>query len=133
MLLSLNDIEVCIPAEVFMRFGRKYQLNANGQINDTGFMLELKVKKGCKIMVIKNINTIDCLTNGAMGIIVNIVYRNSEVYCLLIKFAGEKTGSMRRLQYAAMLNGREDLTPIIKVEHPYKLPSKSNIKQHSAQ
>jgi hypothetical protein len=133
MLLSLNDIEVCISAKVFMPVGRKYVINKNGQIDDTGFMFQLKVKKGSKVMVIKNIDTIDCLTNGAMGIIVDIVYRNCEVYCLLVKFAGEKTGSMRRLLYAPMLKGRESLTPIMMVEHTYQLPSKTNIKKHHVQ
>ena len=116
-----------------MPFGRNYHINSNGQIDDTGFMSELKVKKGSKIMVIKNIDTLDCLTNGAMGILVDIVSRNNEIYCLLIKFVDERTGKLRRLQFAEMLKGREHLTPIMMVEHSYHLPSKSKSKKHSAQ
>ena len=98
-----------------MPFGRKYHIGKNGQIDDTGFMSELLIKQNCKIMVIKNIDVLDSLTNGAMGIIIEIVYQQNEIYCLLIKFSDEKIGKMRRNKYANMLTGRENLTPIMRV------------------
>ena len=133
MILSLKQPEVSISAKVFMPVGRKYHQNLNGQIDDTGFMSVLRVKKGAKVMIIKNIDTLDCLTNGAMGIIKEIISRNSEVYCLLIKFADEKIGAMRRLQYSSMLKGKEELTPIMMVEHSYQIPSNHKQKKHFAQ
>ena len=47
--------------------------SGDGTIGTTGYMNELKLKIGAKVMLIKNINTRDCLTNGQTGILEQVV------------------------------------------------------------
>ena len=45
----------------------KPKTDASGAINGTPLQKELKMKRGAKIMLTDNIDTVDCLTNGAFG------------------------------------------------------------------
>ena len=60
-------------------------------------MRELKMKVGAKVMMIRNVNTEDSLTNGQLGVLVGVI-RDKEggVQKLMIKFDKLDAGKMTR-------------------------------------
>ena len=69
----------------------------DGSVHTTGFMDELRLKVGAKVMMIKNVNTSDCLTNGQTGILLDLVKeRTGEVQYLVVQFDREAAGRQAR-------------------------------------
>ena len=50
-----------------------------GAVASTSFLDELELKIGAKIMIIHNIDTTDCLTNGQLGELIDTVKTTKEV------------------------------------------------------
>ena len=42
-------------------------------VAETGFVNELKIKIGAQIMLIYNVNTLDGLTNGQLGVVKHVI------------------------------------------------------------
>ena len=55
-----------------------------GAVATTSFLDELQLKLGAKVMLIHNIDTVDCLTNGQLGELIDVI-KNGEVDKLVIK------------------------------------------------
>ena len=65
----------------------------DGQISNTGFLDELKLKVGAKVMLIKNLDTRDFLTNGQTGTLMDIVKDSKgAVRHLIVRFDREGAG-----------------------------------------
>ena len=64
-----------------------------GEVGNTGYMDELKVKLGCKVMLIQNIDVADCLTNGQLGTLIGTVKApNGSVRMLIVEFKNKNAG-----------------------------------------
>ena len=48
-----------------------------GAVASTSFLDELKLKLGAKVMIIHNIDTVDSLTNGQLGVLVFFIIWNT--------------------------------------------------------
>ena len=44
-----------------------------GTVGSTSFINELSLKLGCKVMIIHNIDTPDKLTNGQLGVLIDMI------------------------------------------------------------
>ena len=67
-------------------------------------MDRLKLKLGAKVILIHNINTLDCLTNGQLGILIGVIKAdNINTDKLVIKFANENAGKITRNKYPESL------------------------------
>ena len=72
---KLNEIEgelFTIKAKNTSRTVRKFKTNKAGCIKNTPFLDELKLKIGCEVVLVHNIDTLDGLTNGCRGVLVDV-------------------------------------------------------------
>ena len=75
----------------------------SGTIGSTAFKDVIKVKKGVKIILIHNLDTSDCLTNGQLGKLVDVIMtKDGEVDKLVVKFKDERVGLKSQQQNPAM-------------------------------
>ena len=51
-------------------------IDPTGNVPNTNLQKIFKFKIGCQIMLTYNINTVDCLVNGAIGVIVGVTYNS---------------------------------------------------------
>ena len=72
------------------------KIQDDGSIGTTAFLQTLKLKVGSRVMLIFNINTLDGLTNGAQGEIVNIIIQQDKPLFIMVKFYNEKIGYEQR-------------------------------------
>ena len=71
-----------------------------GAVASTSFINELNLKIGAKIMLIHNIDTIDCLTNGQLGVLVGTINTTEEKnYKLIVKLQNNNAGKQNRLNH----------------------------------
>ena len=94
-LNSLNGELIKIKAthhHATQRNYKPYIEPKEGAVASTAFIDELKLKIGAKIMIIHNIDTADCLTNGQLGELVDIIKTTKgEVDKLIIKLKKKRT------------------------------------------
>ena len=71
----------------------------DGTVGDTGFMDQLILKQNAKVMIIYNINTLDSLTNGQIGVLVDATkLQDGQVNMLIIKLNNPNAGQENRKQ-----------------------------------
>ena len=96
--------------------------SGDGTIAKTGFMNKLKLKVGAKVMLIKNIRTEDCLTNGQTGILQHVVKDcKGGVKYLMVRFNRESAGKMTRKENPQLERQYPGTTKIEKTLETYKL------------
>ena len=101
--------------------------SGDGTIAKTGFMNELKLKISAKVMLIKNINTRDCLTNGQTGVLEHVVRDcKGGVKYLMVRFNKEAAGRMSRMENPQLDKQFPGLTKIEKTQETYKLSEKAD-------
>ena len=70
-----------------------------GKVEETSFLQTLRIKIGCRCMLIHNINTADGLTNGQQGTVAEVVSSGEKLQYILIKFDNANIGSIQRKKY----------------------------------
>ena len=100
-----------------------------GNVGKTGFSDKLKLKVGCKVMLIHNIDVADCLTNGQLGTLIGILKKDGHVMQLIIEFNNENVGKISRQKHPQIAARYPKGTGIKKVSLTYSLTdrSRSNI------
>ena len=72
-MLNLLDEELEeVEANLQTPKSYKAKINQHGQIDNTQFLMSLKLKKGARVMIISNIDIKDSLVNGSLGMILEI-------------------------------------------------------------
>lgn len=96
---------------------------------DTQFLRTFDVKIDARVMLVFNINTIDGLANGVMGIVKGILFfENGLVKCIIVQFDNEKVGRHQRSQHKDIsskyvsCNG----TPIFRGTLEFLVPTKGS-------
>ena len=67
-----------------------------GCVKNTPFQSVLKLKKGAEVILTLNINTVDGLTNGARGTLLNVEKKNGAVSRLIVEFHNPEHGREQR-------------------------------------
>lgn len=90
----------------------------NGTLNvkNTPLKFDLRLKKGCKIMLTFNIDTSDGLTNGAFGTIIDFEETHGDLVTLFVHFDDPRVGEKLRKE----LRVNNGITPVRKIEFPYR-------------
>ena len=102
--------------------------NSTGKVSNTPLQYELHMKKKAKVMLTFNVDTLDSLTNGSFGEIVNFeYYSDGTLKNVLVKFFDSKSGKNKRKSLKDEKYERNQVTPIGKIEFPYHLSKGSDI------
>ena len=107
----------------------KPRTDASGAISGTPLQKKLKLKVSAKVMLTYNIDTCDCLTNGAFGEVLGFkLKKDKSVEKVYVQFYDEDVGRERRKNHVAIQNlfpGKK-VTPIELIEFEYSLAKKKN-------
>ena len=103
----------------------KPTISKHGTVDDTNLCQNLRIKVGARVMVVMNVNTMDSLVNGMIGVVLDIITdeTNGKVKCIIVKFDVEKAGADQRKQYSHIADKyKEDNgTPIFRQKVRYHL------------
>ena len=94
----------------------------DGTVGDTGFMDQLILKQNAKVMIIYNINTLDSLTNGQIGVLVDATkLQDGQVNLLIIRLNNPRAGQENRKQNPELAKKYPDCVFIERMKHSYNL------------
>ena len=104
----------------------KPKIHPEGTIGQTSFMNELKLKLRVKVILIHNINTLDALTNGQLGLLTGVIKSDLEnTDKLIVKFNNENVGKETRKKYPGISAKYQGGTVIERVSFKYPISKKS--------
>ena len=103
----------------------KPTIHAEGTIGNSSFMNKLKLKLGAKVILIHNINTEDCLTNGQLGTLIGVLTTaDNHIDKLVVKFNNENAGKNTRKKYPGISAKFPGGTVIERTSFKYSLSKK---------
>ena len=104
----------------------KPKIHLEGTIAQTSFMNKLNLKLKAKVILIHNINTQDCLTNGQLGILTGLIKSdNDHTDKLIVKFNNENSGKESRKKHPGISAKYPGGTIIERVSFKYPISKKS--------
>ena len=124
---SLTGEEIKVDARHHLATKKKFKpkVHAEGTVGESSFMNELKLKLGAKVILIHNIDTADCLTNGQMGTLMGVLYTvDKKEDKLVVKFHNKNAGKNRRKKYPGITAKFPGGTVIERTTFKYCLSSK---------
>ena len=72
----------------------------DGAIGQTQFQNVLFLRSGAKVMIIHNVDTLDGITNGQRGVIVDFLYsKDGKVEKLILRLKNQNAGKLNRQRY----------------------------------
>ena len=97
-------------------------------VGGTGFVNNLKIKIGAQIMLIYNVNTLDGLTNGQLGVVKQVIKdKNGNLDKIIIKFNNPKAGKENRDKFKKILKDYPECSVIERVSMQYQLKDNNDI------
>ena len=104
----------------------KPTIGKKGNVMDTPFMQTLELKKGARVQLTFNIDTLDCLTNGARGVLIDFVKNwAGHVEKVMIQFDEIHQGQQKRASQTKLTQLHPGCTSIERVMFQYSLAKKS--------
>jgi ATP-dependent DNA helicase PIF1 len=85
-----------IKAKNASRTVKTFKTNNAGCIKNTPFLAVLKLKIGCEVVLVHNVNTLDGLTNGCRGVLLDVEKTGDAVKRLVVKFNNPNHGRLQR-------------------------------------
>ena len=134
MLTQLPGDVVCIAAnDSNPSVPKRYVPTESASLNrrDTGGLeTNLKLKIGCRIMITRNIDTSDGLSNGAVGTLIEFQTFQGEVSMLIIEFDDTRIGFNTKTKTGFL---RKKGVPVKKVTITYPHPSRRQVQMQRKQ
>ena len=96
---KLDEIEgemFTITAKNASRTVKKFKTNKAGCIKNTPFLAELQLKINAEIVLVHNINTLDGLTNGCRGVLIDVEKKGKSINRLIVKLHNPDHGRLQR-------------------------------------
>ena len=125
MLTKLNYDLMAAKALHALPKGRKpFIKEGKGTIANSDFLDVFEFKIGARCMMIKNIDLIDDMFNGASGTIVGVEFDDKkQLKCIIVQFDDEAWGKNQRAKYPHYTKKYSNYngTPIFRAEHEYNL------------
>ena len=106
----------------------KPRTDPSGAIIGTTLQKELKLKISARVMMTFNVDTCDCLTNGAFGEVLGFKFDSvGEVAQVYVHFYDEECGKARRKYYVGLQlkYPGKNVTPVDLMEYQYSLSKKA--------
>ena len=85
-----------IRAKNASRTVKTFKTNNAGCIKNTPFQAVLKLKINAEVVLVHNINTLDGLTNGCRGVLVDVEKKGKSIHRLVIKLHNPEHGRLQR-------------------------------------
>ena len=110
------------------------KINEFGLIDNSQFAMNLRLKRGARVMIISNIDIKDSLVNGSLGMVLEIVKEEDQVISVIIRFDDDKAGldQMERHRGKYWQHIKDKGVPIFRSIQKYQIPHKKNFKTHGA-
>ena len=96
---KLEEIEgqlYTINAKNASRTVKTFHLNNSGCIKNTPFQAVLNLKINAEIVLVHNINTLDGLTNGCRGVLIDVEKKGKSIHRLVVKLHNPEHGRLQR-------------------------------------
>ena len=96
---KLNEMEgelITIKAKNASRTVKKFKTNNAGCIKNTPFQAILNLKIGAEVVLVHNINTLDGLTNGCRGVLIDVEKKGNAIHRLVVKLHNPDHGRLQR-------------------------------------
>ena len=96
---KLNEIDgplYTIKAKNYSKTIKTFKVNNAGCIMNTPFQAVLELKIGMEVVLVHNINTLDGLTNGCRGVLVDVEKTGEAIRRLVIRFHNPEHGRLQR-------------------------------------
>ena len=121
---ELKDLEAINVHPTIKDF--KPTLGKKGEVRNTPFLQTLQVKKTARVQLTYNIDTLDCLTNGARGELVDYVRNdNGHIDKLIVKFDENHQGQKKRDSQPILTSQYPGCTAIEKMMFQYSIGKKN--------
>ena len=85
-----------IKAKNASKLVKTFKTNNAGCIKNTPFQAVLKLKIGAEVVLVHNVNTLDGLTNGCRGVLVDVEQTGEAVKRLVVRLHNPNYGSQQR-------------------------------------
>lgn len=102
---------------------RSPTIQSSGAIENTAFLQTLRLKVNARVMLIHNINTLDGLSNGQQGEVVDILEKDGKVQFIMVRFNNESIGmeQRRKFKHLQAVSKNKAWIPIEKLHYHYPL------------
>ena len=98
----------------------------DGSVGTTPFQDILCLKIGSKIMIIHNVDTLDKITNGQLGILVDVIQRKDEkIDKLVVKLKNESAGKMNKQKHPLLASKYPECVFLDRFSMQYNVRQKS--------
>ena len=98
----------------------------DGNVGDTSLIDELILKIGAQVMIVHNIDTLDQLTNGQIGVLIDFIQtEEKKIEILVIKLKDQSAGSQNKIKHSVLSKKFPECVFIKRTSIQYSVRKKS--------